>query len=654
MKKMKLYETFTNESSVNLIDNDSLCESSTGSKLPIDGKYIIGMIEGQFFQPDGMSRNGRWYSRSLWENVLKSADVQNRLMNHTMFGEIGHSDGPVTDMTLRNGDASHIVTDLWIDAKGRGMGRAYILNTETGRNLKTYLGATSKLKVSTRGEGVYLEGKFHDGKPVIDPASYELQTVDFVLCPGFLETSAHLTESKEVNESAQKTQKVNETIAHANKEGEKRMGLDMDAYVAELKEELKSAKAEVKSLSEQLNTKEKELLEKQFVESAEIKKINEEFAPFKKMNVSAKTLSETLKRSQEALKSARIENKKMMEENEKLSKELQAFKDTCGSIEQIQEATELSAKALNTVSEYQKLGTVEQLKDLYAKAEALAPKLQELSQLTEYKKLGSIEDLKLLSERCEESLEKLAELPMLEDYKQIGTVEDIKGLAVKCKNLLPQLEELKESRRLKANVEKILPRLQENKQLREYAKKANSIIEQYLNTVGSIKKAQELVESRKETIKKVNVREAVELARKFGCTVEEAAKTLKAHGTEAASMLESKQKETEASKAQLTESKQLVEEAAQLDKVGNLPEEKSAHDFVKTGMITNQFNKLALGREIKLDDLTKLNGEKVDGANAAKNLLQAYKDKVEVEAAPKVEEPKSAEDAEKEADKLLK
>ena len=46
------------------------------------------------------------------------------------------------------------------------------------------------------------------------------------------------------------------------------------------------------------------------------------------MNVSAKTLNETLKRSQKSLEKAKAENTKLTEE-------LKAFKDRCGSIEEL-------------------------------------------------------------------------------------------------------------------------------------------------------------------------------------------------------------------------------------------------------------------------------------------------------------------------------
>lgn len=713
MQKIQLNETFSGE--VTFTEQDSLCESDDYTSL-IDGKNIIGIVEGQFFQPDGMSRNHRWYSRELWENVLGCPDVKSRLANLTMFGEIGHSDGPVTDMTLRDGNVSHIIADLWIDEKGRGMGRAYIIDTPKGRLLKTYLGAKSKLKVSTRGEGVYLDGKTHDGYPIIDPDTYELQTVDFVLNPGFLETNAKLT-TKQENFTPTETKQVNVNL---KEEGEKQMTLDMDKYVQKLEDKIATLEAKNESLSEELKSKEKELLESKFVESAEIKKISEAYAPFKKMGVSAKSLNETLKKAQNSLKKAN-------DNNVKLTEELKAYKDKCGTLDEVEEALAMSEKALNTIGEYQKLGTVEELKELMAKSEALIPQLKQLTTLTEYKKLGSVDDLKALMEKCEKSLPKLKQISILEDYRKLGTIEDIQALSKKCESMLPRLKqlsalkeykklgsieeikalvekcekaipqlkklsqleeykklgsvadikelskkceavlpklaELKDARRLAENVKKVMPKLQEMKKLEETANKAHAVIEQYLNTVGSIKKAKSLVESRKETIKKSNLKETLEVSRKFGCTVESAAKLINKYGVKKASkLLESAVNEKKVIKStkKLAESKKLVEEAGKMDDVkvnAKKPETKSANDFLKSGMIVNGFNPDAFGKKINVENLDKLDGTKIDGENQAKALLKAYQDAVaaaEVEKAPKTEPAKTPEDAEKIAKKLLK
>ncbi len=659
MKKLQLNETFASELAIEFNGGGALCEGKFSSN--IDGQYIIGMVEGQFFKPDGMSRNGRWYSKSLWETVLASSDVKNRFLNSTMLGEIGHSEGPVTDMTLRSGDASHFIADLWIDEKGRGMGRAYIINTETGRRLKTYLGATCKLKVSTRGEGIFLDGETKDGCPIIDPNSYELQTVDFVLNPGFLETSATLkiaqlesVEEVKFTDTAniQAQPAIKSKQAPASKEGEQSMTLDMDMYVRELKEELAAVKAENKSLTEELKSKDKELLEKTFIENAEIKKINEEFAPFKKMNVTAKTLNETLKRSQEAL--AKSQNEKI-----KISEELQEFKDKCGSIEQVEEATKLSEKALNTISEYQKLGSVSQLKELMEKSEAMLPKLQELATLTEYKKLGSIDEFKTLAENCKKSLPLLKQIPTLEAYQKLGSVEDIQSLSTKCESLLPKLKQLKDAEKLAENVTKVLPKLQKMKQLEAYAKKAHGALTQYLETVGSLQQARQLVESRKETIKKVSVKEALEVSKKYGCTVESAAKLLKKYGNEKTTQLLESKMETETPKkdvVKLGESTKLIEEVAQMDTISKAEIEKTAKDYVSNGMVASYFDKAALGTKFQGKELGQdadCDKEACECQDKAKALINSYLkgDQLDVD---KLDKDKDAEEAEKIADKLLK
>lgn len=589
-KKLKLVETFDETPVVSLVENQTLTESNEHNSR-VDGKYIIGMIEGQFFKPDGMSRNQRWYPRSLWEKALNSSDVKNRLCTSTMFGEIGHSDGPVEDMTLRNGCASHFIDDLWIDEKGRGMGRAYILNTPTGNLLKTYLGAGCKLKVSTRGEGLYKDNCFHDGCPVIDDDSYELQTADFVINPGFLETSANLRESynnieKDIEE---KKKQIKETIAHVKKEGETRMTLDMDAYVRELKEELKAIKAENKSLQEELKAKEKELLEKQFNESAEIKKINEEFKPFKDLKVSAKTLSETLKRSQTVLKKEKAEKAKITEE-------LEAFKAKCGSLESLDEATKLSSKALSMLQEYQKLGSAKDLAKLVENSKAILPKLAESDRLAE-------------------------------------------------------------------NASKLLKKVQGYKRLEETATRAMETIKGYREVVGTLKEAKEKYgkNATNESVEKpankaVVLKEAMQVSKKFGCTVESAAKLVKKHGMEKASkLLESALAKKATKNVKLEESKKLVEEVAQLDKVKSVPAEKTAQDFLKPGMIKNYFNQQALGKEMNTQDINDIDGTKAQKPNAVKELMKRYAGHFDTEKAPaNLEKEFTPAQAEAEAKKLLK
>ena len=426
MEKIKLVESFEDLPSVSLTETTSVQEASTPTKSRVDGKYIIGMIEGQFFKPDGMSRNGRYYPKELWEKVLSSADFKNRKLYSTIFGEIGHSEGPVEDMTLRMGMASHFVDDLWITPKNEGYGRIYILNTPTGNLLKTYLGAGCKLKVSTRGEGTYCESYQKDGHPVVDPNTYEFQTVDFVMNPGFIETSAYLKEEYDKTLESLKDEKVlqkfakfNETkIEQTNKKGETSMALTPESMYEKLEKENEQLKAKVESLTAEVAAKDKKLLEAQFKVDAEVQKISEAYEPFKKLNVSAKTITETLKRSQASLKEAK-------EQNKKLNESLKAYQEKAGSLKELDEATELSNKALTRLCAYNKLvGSITEAKQLKENAEKACEVLSEAKRLRNNaeKALEMIKEAKKL----EGYASKAADL--LEQYKKIGTIKELKAL----------------------------------------------------------------------------------------------------------------------------------------------------------------------------------------------------------------------------------
>lgn len=165
------------------------------SEMIVDGISILGKVQGQFFVPNGESRNGRFYSKKFWESVLARTDIQTRIKNGLMGGQIGHRDTPVSDEDWNNGSVSHKITRLWIDENGNGMGEAVIFNTEAGRNLNTYLRSGTQLYTSSRASGKYKEGVTIKGLPVIDEDTYYLDTFDFVKDPGFLQAKPKLIEN---------------------------------------------------------------------------------------------------------------------------------------------------------------------------------------------------------------------------------------------------------------------------------------------------------------------------------------------------------------------------------------------------------------------------------------------------------------------------
>jgi cell fate (sporulation/competence/biofilm development) regulator YlbF (YheA/YmcA/DUF963 family) len=171
-----------------------LVEMNIDDKSEVDNVSIIGKVRGDFFVPNGESRNSRYYPKEFWESVLVQETIQQRLKDRLMFGMMGHEDKEIDEKDLESGRVSHIVTSLKIDENDCGIGEALILATEAGKNLLTYLKAGAQLKVSSRASGDYKQGEMHNNMPVMDENSYILETFDFVMDPGFLKAHPALVE----------------------------------------------------------------------------------------------------------------------------------------------------------------------------------------------------------------------------------------------------------------------------------------------------------------------------------------------------------------------------------------------------------------------------------------------------------------------------
>lgn len=183
---------FDSISPLSLSDGLSLDENL--GDLDIDGTYILGKIKGEMFVPDGVSRNGRFYKRSLWEGVCSDLRVKQKLRDRNMYSTVSH-EIPYDDTTLQEGKYSHIITNLYIDENGKGIGEALILGTPAGKILHTYLKAGCTMYSSTRADGGFMESETYNGLPVVDPSSFYLEGIDIVQEPGFLQSRPKLVES---------------------------------------------------------------------------------------------------------------------------------------------------------------------------------------------------------------------------------------------------------------------------------------------------------------------------------------------------------------------------------------------------------------------------------------------------------------------------
>lgn len=364
----------------------------------VDGEYVIGKVRGPFFFPNGISRNKRLYKDPLWENQLKSEHIKEKLASRTMYGTIGHST-ELSEDTMKKGEFSHIISDLYIDPRTKvGIGEALILNTPAGRVLRTVLGAKSKLFVSSRADGRFLESR-DDGVGVVDPETYTLHSFDFVLEPGFLQANPKLVESmcedlaelprlaisnmaditnietdestnkniiqnqdsggskmseqliKSMSERAEKQQKELETLL------EDRSNLRADNKV--LKEENTELEAEIDDLEKKVDDLEKK-----------VDDVTEKLT--KSTNAYNKLIAERKKFEAEVGNPAEVS--KVMKEAHKVLAEWKKFEKEVGTRAEVKEALEKSKKLIES---YTKLGSVKEIEECLVKFDKTINKMTE-------------------------------------------------------------------------------------------------------------------------------------------------------------------------------------------------------------------------------------------------------------------------------------
>ena len=319
------------------------------AKGEVDGKNILAKVAGNFFVPDGKSRNKRFYSKAVWEKVLGNTEIKKKMLEKRMLGTVGHEQ-KVDEQALLDGKISHIVTNLKIEGKN-GLGEVLVLDTPAGKALNTLLRAGSKLFVSSRANGSYKGEK--DGVPAVDPETYQFETFDFVFDPGFVEANPNLVES--INNMLEGE---SDSQNNLNEEEEN----DMDPKIQEL-----------------------------------LKTQMEENAKLKSDLGNAMTEVEKLKN----------DNTVLTDENNHLKEEAQKHTDnseTVKAYEELGKPEEIKEKLdkLNTMEEgYKDLGSPEEVNNAFDKAE---------SKLDKYQELGDVEDLKEKIENSEKKLKAYEEL----------------------------------------------------------------------------------------------------------------------------------------------------------------------------------------------------------------------------------------------------
>jgi hypothetical protein len=136
---------------------------------------VLLKVEGVFQRADTKNANGRVYPKDLWNKVLASEDIKERIESKQMLGMFGHPGNGQTDPL----NISHVVTKQDLKQDGTIYGEAEILDTPAGRIVETLFRAGVKLGISSRGDGS-VEKKGGTDEVQDD---FRLETYDFVLKP---------------------------------------------------------------------------------------------------------------------------------------------------------------------------------------------------------------------------------------------------------------------------------------------------------------------------------------------------------------------------------------------------------------------------------------------------------------------------------------
>jgi len=183
MKKVLLREYY--ELCEGGVCQDFLTEAE--KKKAANGAVIL---TGVMQRADEQNGNGRVYP---YRTLMREVENYKKLVNERRaLGELDHPDDSV--INLKN--ASHLVIDIWMDGKN-AMGKIEVLDTPSGKILKSLVASRVKLGISSRGLGSVRESQ---GKVIVED-DFQLICFDMVSEPSthgaFMEPRLH--EGKEPN-----------------------------------------------------------------------------------------------------------------------------------------------------------------------------------------------------------------------------------------------------------------------------------------------------------------------------------------------------------------------------------------------------------------------------------------------------------------------
>ena len=151
-------------------------------------------LRGKFQKCDEQNNNGRIYPKKVLESQVKA--IQEKIGDRSLVGALDH---PAND-AIHLSQASHLITNLWLEDNGDVMGECEILSTPNGQIVQNLIDDGVKVGISSRGVGSVSESI--KGKVVNE--DFKLITFDLVSDPSTRGAFPELSESmRENSERAQ-------------------------------------------------------------------------------------------------------------------------------------------------------------------------------------------------------------------------------------------------------------------------------------------------------------------------------------------------------------------------------------------------------------------------------------------------------------------
>lgn len=208
-------------------------------------KGFLGTMKGPCADFKNPTRNNNMYGRKLWENVFNDPIVKESLEDRILLGELDHPlDGRLETSAV---NAAIVMTDYeFDDDQGFLIGSFDILDTPSGRILRSLLDYGCKIGVSSRGEGDVVT---REGVDYVDEDSFMFVGFDAVVLPAVKAAKPTMQESL-------KHESLKESLTKEINTASTKSELDLIKKVVEATELPESG-----SLLESINNKSQELLE---------------------------------------------------------------------------------------------------------------------------------------------------------------------------------------------------------------------------------------------------------------------------------------------------------------------------------------------------------------------------------------------------------